>query len=192
MTSEITTLIIQTIGSLFIVLVLLRLFLELGRADYFNPVSQAIQKITQPFTAPLRRVIPSIKSFDTASAVLAIIVCFIVAYATAALNGYTVPVLSVIIWSIVATIILALKILYWVVIAMVILSWFPFLHNNPVVAVIMQIGDAAIAPFRKVIPPIGMIDISAIFAFLLIHILEMVMYHVAIQVGLAPLLFSWL
>ena len=60
------SLIIQTLGSLYLLIVLLRFILQLVRADFYNPLSQFTVKATQPLLKPLRRFIPSIAGLDTA------------------------------------------------------------------------------------------------------------------------------
>ena len=64
------TLIINTLFDLYILLVLLRFLLQVLRADFYNPVSQFIVKVTAPPLKILRRFIPGIMGQDTASAVL--------------------------------------------------------------------------------------------------------------------------
>ncbi|MDP3365837.1 MAG: YggT family protein, partial [Pseudomonas sp.] len=66
--------IIQTLGSLYLLIVLLRFILQLVRADFYNPLSQFIVKATQPLVTPLRRIIPGFAGLDLASLVLAILV----------------------------------------------------------------------------------------------------------------------
>src|SRR3989344_6912870 len=66
--------ILQTIGSLYLLIVLLRFILQLVRADFYNPLSQFIVKDTHPLLRPMRRIIPSMGSLDLSSLVLAIIV----------------------------------------------------------------------------------------------------------------------
>ena len=71
---DILVYIIETLGSLFLGLVVLRFYLQLVRADFYNPFSQAIVKITNPLLIPIRRVIPGIYGIDVATIVLAILV----------------------------------------------------------------------------------------------------------------------
>ena len=66
--------VLQTLGSLYLMLILLRFVLQLVRANFYNPLSQFIVKATQPLLKPLRRIIPSIFGLDMSSLVLAIIV----------------------------------------------------------------------------------------------------------------------
>ena len=66
--------IVQTLGSLYLLIVLLRFILQLVRADFYNPLSQFTVKATQPLLKPLRRIIPGFGGLDLASLALAILV----------------------------------------------------------------------------------------------------------------------
>lgn len=63
--------VILTLIQLYISVLLLRVWMQCVRADFYNPFSQFVVKITQPVVRPLRRIIPSIGSIDTASVILA-------------------------------------------------------------------------------------------------------------------------
>ncbi len=49
---------VQFVFEAYILVVLLRFFLQLTRADFYNPLSQFIVKVTSPVLVPLRRMIP--------------------------------------------------------------------------------------------------------------------------------------
>lgn len=66
---------ISTVFDLYIMIVLLRVWLQWSRADFYNPFSQFIVKATQPVVAPLRRVIPSIGSIDMATILFGYLLC---------------------------------------------------------------------------------------------------------------------
>jgi len=51
------------------------------------------------------------------------------------------------------------------------LSWFPIDREGPVVQALVQITDPVLEPLRRVIPPIGMIDISPLVATILLFII---------------------
>jgi YggT family protein len=61
---------VSTLIDLYVAAVLLRLLLQWVRADFYNPLSQFLIRVTNPALVPLRRVIPSIGKLDTASVVL--------------------------------------------------------------------------------------------------------------------------
>ena len=49
---------ISTVFDLYIMVVILRIWLQVARADFYNPFSQFIVKATQPIVSPLRRIVP--------------------------------------------------------------------------------------------------------------------------------------
>jgi len=61
---------IGTLIDLYVAAVLLRLLLQWTRADFYNPLSQFLIKLTNPTLVPLRRIIPAIGRLDTAAVVL--------------------------------------------------------------------------------------------------------------------------
>ncbi|MGL5409079.1 MAG: YggT family protein, partial [Shewanella sp.] len=71
------TFLITTLFDLYLMVVILRIWLQLARADFYNPFSQFVVKATHPLIAPMRRVLPSIGRFDSASFVLAILVVMV-------------------------------------------------------------------------------------------------------------------
>jgi YggT family protein len=66
---------------------------------------------------------------------------------------------------------LLLQILWVAILIRVILSWFPVDQSNPIVRIVWEITEPVLAPFRRVIPRIGMFDLSPLAAFLVISFL---------------------
>jgi len=69
---------INTLFDLYIMVVILRIWLQAARADFYNPFSQFIVKVTQPVVGPLRRMIPSLGSIDLATVLFAYLLCVLV------------------------------------------------------------------------------------------------------------------
>lgn len=70
------------------------------------------------------------------------------------------------------------EILFWAIIGRALLSWFPMRPGNPfqpLAVVLFQITEPILGPLRRVIPMIGMIDISPIVALFLLQILRYVL-----------------
>mgnify|MGYP006147195101 CR=1 FL=1 len=65
---------INTAFTLYLMVVMLRLWLQLARADFYNPFSQFVVKATNPLVLPLRKVIPSLGQLDTATLLLAYLI----------------------------------------------------------------------------------------------------------------------
>ncbi|MCJ8170551.1 YggT family protein [Atopomonas sediminilitoris] len=166
--------IIQTLGSLYLFVVLLRFILQLVRADFYNPLSQFTVKATQPLLKPLRRVIPGIAGLDLSSLVLAIALQLLLMVITLTLLGYGVGgvILQLLVWSLIAVASLMLKVFFFALMGSVILSWVAPGSHNPAAQLINQICEPLLAPFRKLMPNLGGLDISPIFAIMAIHLFD--------------------
>lgn len=188
--SEALRLIIQTLGSLYLLIVLLRFILQMVRADFYNPLSQFIVKATQPLLTPLRRVIPGIAGLDLASLVLAILVQLAVMALTLFLTYGTLgnP-LQLLAWTLIGVTSLFLKVFFFALIVSVILSWVAPGSYNPGAQLVNQICEPLLAPFRKLLPNLGGLDISPIFAFIAINLVDrFVIGNLAASTGLPPML----
>lgn len=166
--------IIQTLGSLYLLIVLLRFILQLVRADFYNPLSQFTLKATQPLLKPLRRIIPGLGGLDLASLVLAILVqllLMVVIILVAGANPLAVG-LQLLVWAVIAVTSLFLKIFFFAMIISVILSWVAPGSYNPGAQLVNQICEPLLAPFRRLIPNLGGLDISPIFAFIALNLLD--------------------
>ncbi|MFB0975899.1 MAG: YggT family protein, partial [Tolumonas sp.] len=65
---------LDTVFSIYLMVVLLRFWLQWTRADFYNPLSQFCVKLTHPILTPLRRIIPGFRGIDFASLLLAYVV----------------------------------------------------------------------------------------------------------------------
>ena len=169
--------VIQTLGSLYLLIVLLRFILQLVRANFYNPLCQFAVKATQPLLKPLRRVIPSMFGLDMSSLVLALIVQMVLFAVILLLSGYKVDVLFLVPWGLIGIFALFLKILFWAMIISVILSWVAPGSHNPGAELVNQICEPALAPFRKILPNLGGLDISPILAFMVLKLLDMLVIN---------------
>ncbi|WP_322615180.1 YggT family protein [Pseudomonas sp. BIC9C] len=164
--------IIKTLGSLYLLIVLLRFILQLVRANFYNPLCQFIVKATQPLLKPLRRVIPSMFGLDMSSLVLALIVQMLLMAVILTLKGFEVDWLLLVPWSVIALFSLFLNVLFYAMIISVILSWVAPGSHNPGAELVAQITEPVLAPFRRIIPNLGGLDISPIFAFIALQLLQ--------------------
>ena len=150
----------------------MRFSLQLARADRFNPVSQAVVRLTDPPLTPLRRVIPSIKGQDSAALVLAwllSLVFFLVAYSVTGgiANPLVLPLLALL-----HLLEIVLDMLFWGVLIHAILSWFPSAQSAPAARLLDQLIKPLLAPIRRILPDLGGIDLSPLALLLLLQILK--------------------
>ncbi|MCD2855069.1 YggT family protein [Pseudomonas aeruginosa] len=171
--------ILQTLGSLYLLIVLLRFILQLVRADFYNPLSQFIMRATKPLLNPLRRIIPGFGGIDLASLVLAILIQLVLMILILMLMGYGVGgfIMQLLIWSIIAVTSLFLKVFFFALIISVILSWVAPGSYNPGAQLVNQICEPLLMPFRKLLPNLGGLDLSPIFAFLALKLIDMLVIN---------------
>ena len=165
---------IQTLGSLYLLIVLLRFLLQLVRADFYNPLSQFIVRATKPLLMPLRRLIPGYGGLDFASLVLGIAIQLVMLIMIILLMGYALPnILLLVSWAAIGVLALFVKIFFFALIISVILSWVAQGSYNPAVILINQLCEPILAPIRKILPALGGLDLSPIFAFIAIRLFDM-------------------
>ena len=168
---------VQTLGSLYLLIVLLRFVLQWLRADFFNPVSQFVVRATQPLLIPLRRLIPGVGGFDLASLVLALLLQTLLSALMLTLSGAGGLVVSLLpmllLWSLIAVLALFAKIFFFALVASVILSWVAQGSHNPGVLLVNQLCEPLLSPIRRILPNLGGLDLSPIFAFIALNLFDM-------------------
>ena len=164
---------IQTIFSMYIMAVVLRIWLQLARADFFNPLSQLIARITNPVLRPLERVIPSTGRLNLAALVLGILLSVIALYLRVVMLSVNVDILPLLIISLRYFVGIVLQLIFWILIIRAILSWFSQ-GGNPLEIVLHQLTEPLLQPIRRFIPAIGGLDLSVMFVLIGIQFLRIV------------------
>lgn len=187
--------VLQTLGSLYLLIVLLRFILQLVRADFYNPLSQFAVKATKPLLNPLRKVIPGFGGLDLASLVLALLIQLLLMALTLLLLGaFDVALLpQLLVWSVIGVTALFVKIFFFALIASVILSWVAPHSHNPGAQLVNQLCEPLLMPIRRILPSLGGLDISPIFAFIALNLVDMlVIKNLAAMTGMPQLLSPFL
>ncbi|MCA1778050.1 MAG: YggT family protein [Xanthomonadaceae bacterium] len=162
---------IETLFSLYLAALLLRVLLEAVGAEYYNPICQVLLKITEPLVAPLARLIPRLGRFNTAAVVVMVIIQTISVIAVLAISGYPIDPLQALIIAIYRLIRLLLVMYLVLIIAEVILSWVGGALRHPIIPLIYQLTRPVLAPIRRVVPSIGGLDLSPLIAIIGIQFL---------------------
>jgi YggT family protein len=186
--SQALSLIINSLGGLYILAVLLRFLLQAVRADFYNPVSQAIVKVTSPALMPFRRIIPGYRGIDFASLILALVLNSAFTALLILIAGYKLPGIGIIVaWAFVGLVSFILNIYFYALVISIIASFVAPFSGNPMLLVVYQILEPLYSRVRRVIPPMGGLDLSPIFIFLAINVIEiMVVETLGRGLGLQP------
>ncbi|WP_372881064.1 YggT family protein [Psychromonas sp.] len=163
---------VNTLFDLYLMVVLLRVWLQVARADFYNPFSQFVIKATQPVVGPLRRVIPGLGGWDLATILFAFVIACLKITTFSLMLGASMNPIVILISGLVILITAVFKLLFWVLILRAILSWISRGHN-PIEAVMIQLTEPLLAPVRRFIPPIGGLDLSMLVVLIGLQFLEM-------------------
>ena len=160
------TFLLSTVIDLYVFVLLLRVWMQAARADFYNPFSQFVGKATQPVVAPLRRLIPGFGGWDIAT-ILLVLVIQIIKFPLLAMvqTGAAFWSLGYILLGVLATLKAAGKMIFWVLLIRAILSW-GSQGRNPIEYVMHQLTEPFLAPIRRVLPALGGLDLSVLVAFI--------------------------
>jgi YggT family protein len=169
--------IIQTFFGLYTLLIMVRMLMQVARADYYNPICQAIVKITEPAVRPLRPVLPSVMGVDFASLVVAFLVQLAAIMLIMKLYGQ--PVFSPLYaaWVLIGLFSIIFTIYFFALIIMVIASFIAPYSDHPALTLIHQLVEPVCAPARKLLPPMGGLDFSIILVFVAINVIEIIVIN---------------
>jgi YggT family protein len=160
---------VKTLAQLYLLLLLLRFWLPWLRADFRNPIAQGILRFTSPLVVPLRRFLPAIGRLDTATILVAFIIQFVVVLVLLAIMRRSVPTPVVAVVSLIELVILSLNLFFFATLIRIILSWVAPGNYNPITALLTTLSEPVLRPFRRIVPSVGGLDISPIFAILLLQ-----------------------
>ena len=179
-------LLVSSLGGLLLLAILLRFLLQLARADFYNPLTQAIVSITDPGVQIFRKFIPGYRAVDFATLVFALLVQIIATCLLMLSHGLSLPGVGLIVsWSAVGLFSFVLNIYFWAIIISIVASFIAPYSAHPALILIRQLTEPVMAPFRRILPTMGGLDFSPILVFLTIRIIQTV---VIAQAGVNPAL----
>ncbi|MCK4743498.1 MAG: YggT family protein [Sulfuriflexus sp.] len=181
---------IDTLFGLYILAVMLRLLLQIVRADFYNPFSQFLVKITNPPLKPLRRIIPGWGGIDVSSLVLLFSLQCASIVIMALLHGGALETLSIaglLMATFTKLISLFMYIYFFSLVIVALLSWISTGGYNPVTAIMSSITEPLLRPIRRIMPPVGMLDLSVFVTILGLVVARMLimppLYALSIHLG---------
>ncbi|ALM54155.1 YggT family protein [Halomonas huangheensis] len=165
---------VNTLVNIYLFLMMLRFLLQASQADYYNPLSQSVVKITQPVVRPFQSVLgPVMGRFDLATLAAGFVLKVLVMVALLQLAGAGMPRIdSLAIAGVTFLASTILDIYFYALIIMIILSWVAPRASHPGALLVMQLVEPIMSPVRRIIPPLGMLDLSPIVVFIGINLID--------------------
>lgn len=163
--------VLNTAISVIVALVCLRFLLQLAQANFYNPISQGVNRFTAPLTA-LFNSLPTVGPFNTGILVSAIVLQALGAGICMFLLGGLPGIGQLIIWSILSVFGVMMNLVFYALLGMIILSWLAPGASHPGAELLYQLSEPFLSPFRRIVPDLGGLDLSPILLFVVINILE--------------------
>ena len=174
---------IQTLFGLYLVAIMLRVLLQLTRADFYNPVSQFLVKVTNPPLIPLRRVIPGFMGIDFAAVVLMIVIKMVEIFLIVLIKGVSVNFFGIVVLAIAELFRLLINVYFFTILIQVVLSWVNPGTHNPAVSLLYSINEPLLGRARRMIPPISGFDLSPIVVIILLQLISILLVQPIADLG---------
>jgi len=164
---------IQFLVGMVIFTLMLRFLLRATSADWRNPIVQFIAKVTNPLCAPANKLVGTRGRWDWAAIITALVIQAIFVYSIGLLTGRDFGAAIIIIASVTEIMNQLLDMMFWLIVIQVIMSWVSPGYN-PNTEIFIQMTRPILAPFQKMIPPMGGFDLSPIAAIVAIKLFQIV------------------
>ena len=162
---------IQIIFGLYILAILLRYLLARVRADFYNPLSQFLVKITNPAIKPLRRFIPGYLGVDWPSIILLLFVqgLEIILISLVASGRIPAP-LGLLVLTVAYLLKEVIYVYLFIIIIQIVISWINPGAYNPITVIMYQLSEPILKPARRLIPPAGGFDFSSLAVLIVLQL----------------------
>jgi YggT family protein len=167
-------LLVDTLGSLYILAVLLRFLLQWCGTSFYNPIAQLLLKITHPPLRILRRFVPPVGRIDTSSLILVLALQMLVNFTILILKGVTVNIGALTILSVTDLVALLINIFIFSVFARALLSWINPGTYDSASSILASLTEPLLSICRRFIPDLGGIDFSPLAALLFLQLAKMI------------------
>jgi len=164
---------ISTLFEVYLWIVMLRMILQVVRADFYNPISQLVWQLTQPLVRPLQAVFPKVRQVDTAGAVVLAVIAVTYVFVATAVLGYSVTVPGALWYALLKLVVMLLNLYTFALVIQAILSWVGPGVNNPAGSILWSINEPLLRPVRRVIPPFSGLDLSPLVVIVALQFLKL-------------------
>ncbi|MGN6517931.1 MAG: YggT family protein [Dokdonella sp.] len=166
-----------------VALAVFRVLLQLVRANFYNPVCQALYKLTNPVLMPLHRFIPNWRNFDVAATLVAWLLSALKLVLLYAMYGQSLALAGLAVMALADLVELVLVLLIGLVFVRALMSFVSVERANPVVPLLFQLTEPLLRPIRRLIPTPGGFDFSPALAILAIMLVLALLVAPLVDLG---------
>ena len=166
---------VQVAFGIYILLLMLRVLLQVLRADYYNPLSQFVVKLTEPVLAPLRRIVPAIGRIE-GGALLAMLGAQMIEYwLVYGMRGVETSLQGLAVVSVAELLDLCTTVFFWAILIRVILSWVNPGIRHPASDIVYSLTEPVLEPARRALPAMGGFDLSPILVLIGLQLVNLLL-----------------
>jgi YggT family protein len=176
---------VETLVGLYMFAVLLRFLLQWVRADFYNPISQFLVRLTNPPLKWLRRFVPGLWGMDLSSLVLLFTLALVKVHLVLALRGRWPSFGGALVLSAGDILQLLFYVLFGALILRVIASWIAPQSYHPGLRLADSLTEPLLAPARRLLPAMGGLDLSPILVFIALEIFRRLVVQPVLDLGIA-------
>lgn len=158
--------IVKTLLELYLLTFMLRFLLQWARADFHNPLSQFIVRVTSPLVRPLRKVVPGWRGLDLSSLVALFVLELGVTAGLVYMAGNVLSFGAILYYAVLRIFVLLVRLYFFGILIYAVLSWVSPGQWNPVTGLLASLTEPVLRPVRRIIPPIGGLDLSPLFVLI--------------------------
>jgi YggT family protein len=184
------TLLLEVLFGILSAIVVLRVMLQLVRADFYNPISQFLYTATNPVLMPLRRVLPPIGRLDTAGSLLAWLLQILKVLLLSLLAGPVPGVLALLVLGLAELLGFVLTLYFWLILIRIVVSWLGGGYH-PALPLLGQLTEPLLRPVRRRMPDLGGIDLSPMVVMLLLLLVRILVVAPITDLGILLARASW-
>jgi YggT family protein len=162
------TILIEIAFGLATLLFLLRLLLQLFRANFYNPICQFFYQATNPVLMPLRRLLPPLRGLDLGALLIAYLLQVVKLWLLAAMVGAAMTVPGSLVLAVASLLGFLLTVYFWLLLLRIVVSLINPQSQHPALPLLGQLTEPLLRPIRRRLPALGPFDLSPLVLFLAI------------------------
>ena len=165
---------------------LLRFVLQAVRASFYNPFSEAIVRLTDPVLRPVRLVLRPHKNLDLAAFGMAWLAYTLAVTVHALANDLPLDVLFILNDGLHAALSMVIGIFLVAIVVTILMSWIAPGIYSPAATIAREVAEPVLAPARRVLPPLGGLDLSPMITVLVLFMIQGFVLHALLPYRLWP------
>lgn len=172
-----------TLG-LYVFAFLLRFLFQSVRADFYNPISQSIVRLTNPPLSRLRRHVPAVGRVDSASVLLLVGLQALAIWLKFSLLGHPPALAGVLVGTFAALLTKTVYVMIASILILVVASWVTPGGYSPLLSLADDLARPLLRPLRRMLPDMGGLDLSPLVALVVLQLAMMLVVWPLRDVGL--------